>query len=47
MAMSSTRKTVLIITGIVGGIILVALIGFVLLVAAFRQGAPKDRKSVV
>lgn len=47
MAISSTRKTVLIITGIVGGIVLVALIGLALLVAAFSQGAPNIRDNSV
>jgi protease-4 len=40
MAMSRTRKTVLIITSIVVGLVLVVLIGLALLVAAFRQSAP-------
>src|ERR1044072_1921785 len=40
MAMSSTRKTVLIITSIVVGLILVALIGLAILVAAVRKSEP-------
>jgi protease IV len=40
MAMSRTRKTVLIITSIVLGLILVALIGLALLVAAVRKSEP-------
>jgi len=40
MAMSRTRKTVLIITSIVVGLGLVVLIGLAVLVAAFRQNAP-------
>lgn len=40
MAMSRTRKTVLIITGIVVGLVLVALIGLAVLVAALRKGEP-------
>ena len=40
MAMSRTRKTVLIITGIVVGLVLVALIGLAVLVSAFRGNEP-------
>ena len=40
MAMSRTRKTVLIITGVVVGLVLVALIGLAVLVAAFRGNEP-------
>jgi protease-4 len=40
MAMSSTRKTLIIITSIVVGLILVVLIGLAVLVAAFRQNEP-------
>jgi protease-4 len=40
MAMSRTRKTVLIITGIVVGLVLVAFIGLAVLVAALRQNEP-------
>ena len=41
MAMSRTRKTVLIITSIVIGLVLVALIGLALLVAAVRSNEPR------
>jgi protease IV len=40
MAMSRTRKTVLIITSVVVGLVLVALIGLAVLVAAFRGNEP-------
>lgn len=40
MAMSRARKTVLIITSIVVGLVLVVLIGLAVLVAAFRQSEP-------
>src|ERR1043166_7451330 len=40
MAMSRTRKTVLIITSIVVGLVLVALIGLAVLVAALRSNEP-------
>ena len=40
MAMSRTRKTVLILTSIVVGLVLVALIGLAVLVAAFRGNEP-------
>lgn len=40
MAMSGTRKTVLIVTSIVVGLVLVALIGLAVLVAAFRHREP-------
>ena len=40
MAMSRGRKTVLIITSLVVGLFLVAIIGLAVLVAAFRQNAP-------
>lgn len=40
MAMSRTRKTVLIITSIVVGLVLVALIGLAVLVASFRHNEP-------
>lgn len=40
MAMSRARKTVLIITSIVVGLILVAIIGLAILVAAFRRSEP-------
>lgn len=45
--MSSTRKTVLIITGIVGGLVLIALLGVVILVAAFQQNPPNIRDNSV
>jgi protease-4 len=40
MAMSRTRKTVLIITGIVVSLVLIVLIGLAVLVAAFRHREP-------
>ena len=40
MAMSRTRKTVLIITSIVVALVLVAIIGLAILIAALRQGEP-------
>lgn len=40
MAMSRTRKTVLIISGIVITLVLVAILGIALLFATFRKGAP-------
>jgi protease IV len=40
MAMSRTRKTVLIISGIVVGLVLVALIGLAIIVSAFRGNEP-------
>lgn len=40
MAMSRTRKTVLIVTSIVVALVLVALIGLALIIAAFRQNEP-------
>ena len=40
MAMSGTRKTLIIITSILVALILVVLIGIAVLVAAFRQGEP-------
>ena len=45
--MSSTRKTVLIILGILGGIVLVAIIGIAVLFAAFRKGEPSIRDNSV
>src|ERR1041384_3439835 len=45
--MSSTRKTVLIILGILGGIVLVAFIGIAILFAAFRKGEPAIRDNSV
>ena len=47
MAMSRTRKTVLIITGVVVALGLVVLIGAALLLAALRQGAPTVRNNSV
>jgi protease-4 len=47
MAMSRTRKTVLIITGIVAALVLVALIGIALVVASFRQSAPSIKDNSV
>ena len=40
MAMSGTRKTVLIITGVLAALVLVALIGLAVIVSSFRKGAP-------
>ena len=45
--MSGTRKTVLIIVGILGALILVAFIGVALIWAAFRQGEPTIRDNSV
>jgi protease-4 len=45
--MSSTRKTVLIILGILGGIVLVAIIGIAILFATFRKGEPSIRDNSV
>ena len=45
--MSSTRKTVLIILGILGGVVLVAVIGIAVLVASFRKGEPSIRDNSV
>lgn len=47
MAMSRTRKIILIISGIVVALLLVALIGLALLVAAFRRSAPDIRDNSV
>lgn len=47
MAMSSRRKTILIITGILGALVLVALLGFAVLLAAFGQRAPNIRDNSV
>ena len=47
MAMSSTRKTVLIISGIVITLVVVMLLGVALLFAAFRKGAPTIRDNSV
>jgi protease IV len=47
MAMSRTRKTVLIITGIVVGLGLIVVIGAALMLAALRQSAPPVRDNSV
>lgn len=47
MAMSRTRKIVLIVSGIVVALVLVALVGLALLVAAFRRGAPDIKDNSV
>jgi protease IV len=47
MAMSGTRKTVLIITSILVGLVLVALIGLAVLVAAFRHREPSIENNSV
>jgi protease-4 len=47
MAMSGTRKTVLIITGILAVLVLVVLIGVAVIVSAFRKGAPTIRDNSV
>jgi protease-4 len=47
MAMSRSRKTVLIITSIVVALVLVALIGIAVIVAVFRKGAPAIRDNSV
>jgi protease IV len=47
MAMSGTRKTVLIILGIFGALILVAILGIALLWAALRKGEPTIRNNSV
>jgi protease-4 len=47
MAMSGTRKTVLIITGILAVLLLVVLIGVAVIVSAFRKGAPNIRNNSV
>jgi protease-4 len=47
MAMSRTRKTILIITGIVAVLVLVALIGLALIISAFRRGEPNIRNNSV
>jgi protease-4 len=47
MAMSTARKTVLIVGGILVGLVLVVLIGLAVLVAAFRQSAPTVRDNTV
>jgi len=47
MAMSGTRKTVLIITGILAVLLLVVLIGVAVIVSAFRKGSPTIRNNSV
>ena len=47
MAMSRTRKTVLIITGILGGLLLIVILGVVIIVSAFRKGEPVIRDNSV
>ena len=47
MAMSGTRKTVLIITGILAVLLLVVLIGVAVIVSAFRKGPPTIRNNSV
>lgn len=47
MAMSGTRKTLIIITSILVALILVVLIGIAVLVAAFRQGEPSIAQNSV
>ena len=47
MAMSGTRKTVLIITGILAVLVLVVFIGVAVIVSAFRKGAPTIRDNSV
>ena len=47
MAMSGTRKTVLIIGGILAGLLLVVLIGVAVIVSAFRKGEPSIRDNSV
>ena len=47
MAMSGTRKTLLIIGGILGALILVAILGIALLWAAIRGGEPSIRDNSV
>jgi protease-4 len=47
MAMSGTRKTVLIITGILAVLVLVVLIGVAVIVSVFRKGPPTIRNNSV
>lgn len=47
MAMSGTRKTVLIIVGILGGLLLVAVLGIAALWLALRKGEPTIRNNSV
>jgi len=45
--MSGTRKAVLIIVGILGAVVIVALIGVALIWAAFRKSEPSIRDNSV
>jgi protease IV len=47
MAMSRTRKTILIITSILAALVLVSILGLVVLLAAFGQSAPSIRDNSV
>ncbi len=47
MAMSTAKKTVLIITGILAGLLVVVLICIAIVVSAFRRGAPTIRNNSV
>jgi protease IV len=47
MAMSSTRKTVLIISGLVIGLVLFCVVGLAILVSMFRGGRPSIRDNSV
>ena len=47
MAMSGTKKTLLIITGVIGAIVLVVLLGVAIVVSAFRKGEPTIRDNSV
>lgn len=47
MAMSSTRKTVLIISGIILGLILIVFVGMAILVSSLRGGRPSIRDNSV
>jgi protease-4 len=47
MAMSGARKTALIITGILGGLILVVILGIAVIWLAFRKGEPTIRNNSV
>src|SRR5258708_31385027 len=47
MARSRTRKTVVIITGILGGLLLAVILGVAIIVSAFRKGEPVIRDNSV
>lgn len=47
MAMSGTKKTLLIITGVLAVLIFVVLLGIAMIVATFRQGEPSIRDNSV